>query len=87
MAEPAKHHTVETDGVGAEWVANHLGMSISSFRHKRETLEACGLQKPHPITRKYSKLAVKAWWMDQNGLANYNSNIQSFDEHLKHGGI
>jgi hypothetical protein len=47
--------------LGAAEVAAWLGVSVRTFRARRPALEAAGFPRPHPVVRRWDRVALDAW--------------------------
>jgi|OM-RGC.v1.032528248 hypothetical protein len=55
---------------GRRWVAETLGMSVSTFDHKRKSLEEQGFPKRDALIGMYLKADVLAWASRRRQVAN-----------------
>ena len=53
--------------LGAAEVAAWLGLSVRTFRARRPALEAAGFPRPHPVVRRWDRVALDAWADGQIG--------------------
>jgi hypothetical protein len=53
--------------LGAAEVAAWLGVSVRTFRARRPALEAAGFPRPHPVIRRWDRVALDAWADTQMG--------------------
>ncbi|WP_333673291.1 hypothetical protein [Elioraea tepidiphila] len=53
--------------LGQAEVAAWLGISIRTLRARRPALEAAGFPRPHPVVRRWDRVALDAWADAQMG--------------------
>lgn len=53
--------------LGQAEVAAWLGLSPRTFRARKAALEAAGFPRPHPVVRRWDRVALDAWANGQIG--------------------